>query len=113
MNEANLEPHIFRTSGDTYINRPHFKDFLAHNKVDGVIAVRDSIAVSFMNVAREEFGKKIPKDISIVGFQNTKYAILASPALTSIDIPVYDISGQFLTFSVKSLTLFKSSSVQT
>lgn len=93
MKEANLEPHIFRTSGDTYINRPHFKDFLAHNKVDGVIAVRDSIAVSFMNVAREEFGKKIPKDVSIVGFQNTKYAILASPALTSIDIPVYDIGA--------------------
>ena len=46
-----------------------------------------------MNVAREEFGKKIPKDISIVGFQNTKYAILASPALTSIDIQVYDIGA--------------------
>lgn len=92
MEEAGLKPNIFRTSGDTYINRPHFKDFLEHNTVDGVIAVRDSIAVSFMNVARES-GKRIPKDISIAGFQNTKYAILASPQLTSIDIPVYDIGA--------------------
>lgn len=100
MIEAGLTPQIFRTSGDTYINRPHFKDFLTHNKVDGVIAVRDSIAVSFMNIAREDFGKRIPNDISIVGFQNTKYAILASPSLTSIDIPVYDIGA----VSMKLLT---------
>ncbi len=92
MKEANLEPKIFRTSGDVYINTPHFMEYFKNNKADGIIAVRDSIAVSFMNVARE-LGKKIPEDISVVGMQNTKYAILSRPALTCIDTPVYDIGA--------------------
>ncbi len=101
MQEANLEPKIFRTSGDTYINRPHFNEFFANNPVDGAIGVRDSIAISFVNVARDH-GHNIPKDISVAGFQNTKYAILARPALTCIDIPVYDIGA----VSMKLLTKY-------
>lgn len=92
MKEAGLESHIFRTSGDTTINRKQFESYFVGNDVDGVIAVRDSIAVSFMNVMLNK-GVKVPEDISIVGFQNTKYALLSRPNLTCIDIPVYDIGA--------------------
>lgn len=92
MNEANLEPKIFRTSGDTKINRPHFESFFDDKNVDAAIGVRDSIAVSFMNSAIEH-GKDVPVDLVVAGFQNTKYAELARPRLTSIDIPVYDIGA--------------------
>ncbi len=92
MREAGLEPHIFRTSGDTAINKKQFESFFLDINVDGVIAVRDSIAVSFMNVELDS-GKKIPEDISVIGFQNTKYAVLSRPNLTCIDIPVYDIGA--------------------
>ena len=92
MLEAGLEPKIFRTSGDTLINRPHFETFFADIHVDGAIAVRDSIAVSFLNTAIEN-GKSVPSNLKIAGFQNTKYAALSRPALTSIDIPVYDIGA--------------------
>jgi len=92
MVEAKLEPMIFRTSGDTTINKPHFETFFADIHVDGAIAVRDSIAVSFLNTAINN-GKKVPENLKIAGFQNTKYASLARPELTSIDIPVYDIGA--------------------
>lgn len=92
MEEAKLEPKIFRTSGDTKINRPHFESFFDDKNVDAAIGVRDSIAVSFMNSAIEH-GKKVPIDLVVAGFQNTKYAELARPRLTSIDIPVYDIGA--------------------
>lgn len=92
MKEANLEPKVFRTSGDTLINKPHFETFFENRTVDGAIGVRDSIAVSFMNIAID-FGKKVPQDLSVAGFQNTKYAQLARPAMTSIDVPVYDIGA--------------------
>lgn len=92
MKEAKLEPKIFRTSGDTAVNRQHFENFFKDKKIDGAIGVRDSIAVSFMNIAREN-KKAIPQDLSVSGFQNTKYATLARPTLTSIDIPVYDIGA--------------------
>lgn len=92
MKEAGLEPKIFRTSGDVSINSLHFKEFFQSNKVDGVIAVRDSIAISFMNVAQDH-GVRIPEEISVVGLQNTKYSILSRPNLTCVDTPVYDIGA--------------------
>ena len=92
MEEVSLDPKIFRTSGDTSVNRQHFSSFFADKKVDAAIGVRDSIAVSFMNVAVQN-GREVPKDIAIAGFQNTKYATLSRPMLTSLDIPVYDIGA--------------------
>lgn len=92
MEEAGLEPMIFRTSGDTNINRQHFSTFFSDKKIDAAIGVRDSIAVSFMNIARDH-GKDVPADLVVAGFQNTKYALLSRPNLTSIDVPVYDIGA--------------------
>ena len=92
MQEAGLEPKIFRTSGDVAVNKLHFNEFLKQNKVDGLIAVRDSIAVSFMNQATLA-GFKIPEDISVIGLQNTKYAVISRPNLTCVDTPVYDIGA--------------------
>ncbi len=92
MEEAGLEPKIFRTSGDLSINTPHFEEYFETHEVDAAIGVRDSIAVSFMNVMINK-GKKVPEDVAVVGYQNTKYAMLARPALTCIDTPVYDIGA--------------------
>ena len=92
MEEAGLEARIFRTSGDPDINSLHFNEFFNNHNVDGVISVRDSIAVSFMNIAQKN-GHKIPEDILVVGFQNTKYAQLSRPTLTCVETPVYDLGA--------------------
>lgn len=104
MKEAGLEPKIFRTSGDTHVNRQHFKTFFSDKKIDGAIGVRDSIAVSFLNIAIDD-GVKVPKHMIVAGFQNTKYALLSRPNLTSIDVPVYDIGA----VSMRLLTKLMSS----
>jgi LacI family transcriptional regulator len=91
MKEAHLSPNIVRTSGDIAVNTVHFNElFKEKTLVDGVIAVRDSIAVSFINSMIEK-GRKIPEDISVYGFQNTKYASLSRPKLSCVDIPVAEI----------------------
>lgn len=92
MQEAGMEPKVFRTSGDVSINSLHFEEFLNQHKMDAVIAVRDSIAVSFINIAIKK-GMKIPEDVAVVGLQNTKYAVLSRPTLTCVDTPVYDIGA--------------------
>lgn len=92
VQEAGLPEKIFRTSGDLSINTPHFMEYFANNPVDAAVAVRDSIAVSFMN-ANVELGRAVPDDVMVVGAQNTKYAQLARPQLTCIDTPVYDIGA--------------------
>lgn len=100
MEEAGLVPRVLRTSGNTEVNRRHFAEHFKNQKYDGAIGVRDSIAVSFMNFAKES-GKKVPEEVAVAGFQNTKYATLVSPTLTSIDIPVYDIGAVSMRFLTK------------
>lgn len=92
MEESGLEPKVFRTSGDINVNTPHFLEYFQDKNVDAALAVRDSIAVSFLNVMVEQ-GRKVPEDVSVIGFQNTKYAVLSRPTLTCIDSPVYDIGA--------------------
>lgn len=92
IEEAGLEPRIMRTSGRISINTEHFNEYFKGSKVDGVIAVRDSIAISFMNVAFEN-DVSIPEDIGVAGFQNTKYARLARPQLSCVDVPIYDLGA--------------------
>ena len=92
MTEAGLEPRIFRTSGDVAVNTAHFEEFFKTRSIDGAISVRDSIAISFMNVVIKA-GRRVPEDISIAGLQNTKYALLSRPTLTCLDTPVYDIGA--------------------
>jgi len=92
MKEAGLDDNIMRTSGRISINTEHFNEFFKDVKVDGVIAVRDSIAISFMNVAFEN-NVIIPEKLGICGFQNTKYARLARPQLSCVDVPIYDMGA--------------------
>ncbi|MGM9969929.1 MAG: LacI family DNA-binding transcriptional regulator [Anaeroplasma sp.] len=101
MEEAGLQPLVFRTSGDVSINSLHFEEFIKNNSIEALIAVRDSIAISFMNIAIRN-GKKVPDEINVVGLQNTKYAILSRPTLTCVDTPVYDIGA----VSMRLLTKF-------
>jgi len=92
MEEAGLKQNIMRTSGRISINTEHFNEFFKDVKVDGVIAVRDSIAISFMNVAYEN-DVMIPENLGVCGFQNTKYARLSRPQLSCVDVPIYDLGA--------------------
>ncbi|MDG0888686.1 LacI family DNA-binding transcriptional regulator [Paracholeplasma manati] len=111
MQEANLMPRVFRTSGTTSVNRQHFANFFADKIIDGAIGVRDSIAVSFMNIANES-GRSVPEMVSVAGFQNTKYALLSRPTLTSIDIPVYDIGAVAMRLLTKLMNKEQLDSLQ-
>lgn len=95
MKEADLSPNIVRTSGDIIVNTVHFNELFKDSGtlVDGVIAVRDSIAVSFINTMINK-GRNIPNDISVYGFQNTKYSSLSRPKLSCVDVPINDIGAK-------------------
>lgn len=92
IREANLEPKIIRTSGRLVVNYPFFQDYLKENKPEAAIVVRDSIAVSMINAA-SDLGIRVPEELEIMGFQNTKYSKMSRPTLTSIDNPIYDIGA--------------------
>lgn len=91
MKEAGLEPHIIPVSGKTELNEVRYRELLTTEKhPDVAIVVRDSMAVSFLNMARL-MGIKVPDELQIIGFQNTRYAVLSRPKLTCINTPIYEL----------------------
>ena len=90
MKEANLEPRIIEVSGLTERNEVSFKELLQKEHPDVAIVVRDSMAVSFINLARL-LHIHIPEELQVIGFQNTRYAELARPKLTSVNTPIYEM----------------------
>lgn len=91
--EAGLEPRILGLYNKFENSLESFKEFFVNNQApDAALAVRDSVAVMFMNAAIEH-GISVPDELEIIGFQNTKYAIMSRPQLSTINIPTYDIGA--------------------
>ena len=93
MNEAGLEPRIIRVPGKIGAHEKEYYELLSKEHPDVAIVVRDSMAVSFINVARN-LHIHIPEELQVIGFQNTKYAELSRPTLTCINTPIYEIGEE-------------------
>lgn len=105
MEEAGLEPCIKAVPGRTDLNEPIYKECLEKEHPEVAIVVRDSMAVSFLNVARL-LHISIPDDLQIIGFQNTKYAELSRPHLTCINTPIYDLGEKAMDLLTKLMNQY-------
>jgi len=56
---------------------------------DAVMAINDITAIGIMDALSQQ-GIKIPRDLSIIGFDNIPMAAMVSPALTTIHQPAYE-----------------------
>lgn len=100
MKEAGLEPRVISVSGKTELNEVSYNEILKEEHPDVAIVVRDSMAVSFINVARL-LHIHIPEDMQVIGFQNTRYAELSRPKLTCVETPIYDIGEKAMNLLTK------------
>ncbi len=92
MKEAGLEPEVIYSTGTLDTNEIQYTEYLKVSKPDVVLAVRDSMGISMMNIAMKQ-GIKVPEEMQVIGFQNTRYSILCNPKLTCIDTPIYEIGN--------------------
>jgi hypothetical protein len=65
--------------------------FREHKDIDGVFASSDLIAATIINVARE-FGKEVPKDLKVVGYDDISIAKTIVPPLTTIRQPIKEMA---------------------
>ena len=100
MTEAKLEPKLFYSSGDIAKNEKYFSDLLDNDIPEVALVVRDSIAISLMNVAQKR-GIKVPDTLQVIGFQNTRYALLSNPKLSCAEIPIYDMGANAMSYLTK------------
>lgn len=67
-----------------------------------IFAGSDSIAVGIYKAARE-LNIKIPEQLSVVGFDDSQYAEILSPMLTTIHTPIKEMGQRAIEIIVKSL----------
>ena len=89
------------------MRKNHYKELLENDKPEVAIVVRDSMAVSFINVARL-LHIHIPDEIEVIGFQNTKYAELSRPKLSCIETPIYDLGEEAMDLLTKLMDVYDS-----
>ncbi len=66
------------------------------DRPDGIFAVNDLTALGVMKVAKK-MGINIPQELKIVGFENSKSAVISDPELSSVDQFGYDLGKKAMT----------------
>ncbi|HKM29401.1 MAG TPA: LacI family DNA-binding transcriptional regulator [Bacilli bacterium] len=97
MQEAGLSVDVIYSSGDIDKNEIFFSEELDKRVPEVILVVRDSMAISFMNVATKR-GIKIPEELQVIGMQNTRYALLSNPKLTCAEIPIYEMGNRAMSY---------------
>jgi LacI family transcriptional regulator len=67
-----------------------------------IFAVSDSVAVGVFKAARE-LNIRIPEDLSVVGFDDSQYAQILSPMLTTIRTPIKEMGQRAIEIMVKTI----------
>ncbi|MBR0356424.1 MAG: LacI family DNA-binding transcriptional regulator, partial [Clostridia bacterium] len=64
---------------------------LAHPDIDGIVFSDDNMAVVGLRTLTD-LHLRVPEDVQIVGINNSRFAQLSIPSLTSLDNMLYDLS---------------------
>jgi DNA-binding LacI/PurR family transcriptional regulator len=67
----------------------HFPD------LDAVFAASDAMASGALRVLRQ-YGRRVPEDVALVGFDDSVIALHTDPPLTSIDQPIADMGREMV-----------------
>lgn len=77
--------------------------FLKNNKkFKGVVCASDDIAMGAINALRDN-GLEIPKDVSVIGFNDNYAASIFYPKITTISQPTYDMGSVAMRMLIKLL----------
>lgn len=82
-NDIIIDPKLILKIEDIDICEFQIEELIANNDIDAVFAVNELFAVTAIKAAKK-FGKKIPEDISIIGFTDGIISKYSSPSITTV-----------------------------
>jgi LacI family transcriptional regulator len=97
LKEAGVEPSNDQSSfgdysltwGERWATDAHRRGLL---KGAGVLAGNDEIALGILQTARQ-LGVRVPEDLRIIGFDDTRLASLVRPSLSTVRVPLADVGA--------------------
>ena len=76
------------------------KELLKHDKITAIICANDICALNAYKVIAD-MGKKIPDDYSVIGFDNVQNGRVASPSLSTFNVPREQIGDEIGLYIVR------------
>ena len=93
MAELKQEPIVFGTPEDSRPSEQHkfgawsiFQIFSYPKKVDAIQVYTDAMAIGLLG-SLQRTGKKVPKEIAIMGFDNREFSKYTNPPLSTVALP--------------------------
>ena len=91
--DAGLRARVWQDGPTDYrAGREAARALLAEEPFDGVFCVTDLLALGFLDAARSEFGRRVPEDLSVIGFDDIPQAGWRAYELTTFCQPVGDLA---------------------
>ena len=95
---------IFNNENKNFADEEMLIDAICNYPITAIVCANDIIALNaYKTLSR--LNKRIPKDVSIIGFDNIKAGELANPSLSTFNIPRQEIGeevGRYVANSIKS-----------
>ena len=82
-NDIKLDENLILKIEDTDNFESQIESLIANNELDAIFAVNEIFAVTAIKVANK-LGKKVPEDISIIGFTDGIISKYSSPSITTV-----------------------------
>ncbi|MBL8807936.1 MAG: LacI family DNA-binding transcriptional regulator [Rhodospirillales bacterium] len=87
--EDGLTPVIWEKGTTTYETGARAaRETLSDAGIDGAFCVTDFLALGYLDAARTEMGRRVPEDLSVVGFDDIPQASWGSYRMTTLRQPV-------------------------
>ena len=93
---------IFDNELKNYADEQMFNDVVNHNPITAIVCANDIIALNAIK-AINRLNKKVPDDISIIGFDNIRAGEYMSPQLSTFNIPRQEIGEEVAKYVANSL----------
>jgi LacI family transcriptional regulator len=79
-------------------------EFITNYPISAIFAANDQLAVGAMQ-ACHQLGRRVPDDISIVGFDDTVLAKIVHPPLTTIVQPMYELGRRAASLTIACIEM--------
>ncbi|MFY9902790.1 MAG: LacI family DNA-binding transcriptional regulator [Trichococcus sp.] len=101
LRDANLtvHPELYFETPDDFMA---FQEFLEETKPTGLVVGDDRLALRVLQYLQLD-KYKVPDDISLISFNNSVFATLSHPFLTTIDIHVQELARQAAALLIRQL----------
>ena len=90
-----MKAHVWQQGAmtDYHTGREAARALVAKSGIDGVFCVTDLLAMGFLDATRFECGRRVPEDLSVIGFDDIPQAAWSAYRLTTFRQPVGDLAA--------------------